>query len=272
MGKTHTEILNEIHAMREPELKVPKGIADRKRVVSLIKEIQVVLLPGYFNYNNLSVEAAFDCVVKDLDEQAGTALCFSGTSPLKAKELTQKFLESLPEILRQINTDIQAIYDGDPAAKTKSEVIICYPGFYAISIYRIAHIMYKLGIPYLPRIMTEYAHEKTGIDINPGATIGDYFCIDHGTGIVIGETAVLGHHVKLYQGVTIGAKSFEKDENGNPVKGGKRHPDIGNNVVIYANATILGGDTYIGDNSVIGGNTWIIDSVEEGKKVYYKGK
>ena len=175
MGKTHTEILNEIHAMREPELKVPKGIADRKRVVSLIKEIQVVLLPGYFNYNNLSVEAAFDCVVKDLDEQAGTALCFSGTSPLKAKELTQKFLESLPEILRQINTDIQAIYDGDPAAKTKSEVIICYPGFYAISIYRIAHVMYKLGIPYLPRIMTEYAHEKTGIDINPGATIGEYF-------------------------------------------------------------------------------------------------
>ena len=132
--------------------------------------------------------------------------------------------------------------------------------------------MYQLGIPYIPRIMTEYAHEKTGIDINPGATIGDYFCIDHGTGIVIGETAVLGHHVKLYQGVTIGAKSFEKDENGNPVKGGKRHPDIGNNVVIYANATILGGDTKIGDNSVIGGNTWIIDSVEEGKKVYYTNK
>lgn len=137
---------------------------------------------------------------------------------MKAKELTEKFLASLPEIMRQINTDIQAIYDGDPAAKTKSEVVICYPGFYAISIYRIAHVMYTLGIPYIPRIMTEFAHEKTGIDINPGATIGDYFCIDHG--IVIGETAVLGHHVKLYQGVTIGAKSFEKDENGNPVKGG----------------------------------------------------
>lgn len=272
MEKAHIDILEQIKAGRAPDLRAPRGVADRKRVVSLIKEIQVVLLPGYFNYNNLTVEEAFEHLVKDLDEQAGTALCFSGKTPMKAKELTDKFIATLPEILRQINTDIQAIYDGDPAAKSKSEVIICYPGFYAISIYRIAHVMYQLGIPYIPRIMTEYAHEKTGIDINPGATIGDYFCIDHGTGIVIGETAVLGHHVKLYQGVTIGAKSFEKDENGNPVKGGKRHPDIGNNVVIYANATILGGDTKIGDNSVIGGNTWIIDSVAEGKKVYYTNK
>ena len=121
----------------------------------------------------------------------------------------------------------------------------------------------KLGVPYIPRIMTEYAHEKTGIDINPGATIGEYFCIDHGTGIVIGETARIGHNVKLYQGVTIGAKSFEKDDQGNPVKGGKRHPDIGDHVVIYANATILGGDTVIGSHSVIGGNVWLMESVPE---------
>jgi serine O-acetyltransferase len=272
MEKAHAEILKQIEEVRSRDLKAPRGVADRKRVISLIKEIQVVLLPAYFNYNHMTVEEAFDSLVKGLDEQVGTALCFSGKTPMKAKELTEQFLASLPEIMRQINTDIQAIYDGDPAAKSKSEVVICYPGFYAIFIYRIAHVMYKLGIPYIPRIMTEYAHEKTGVDINPGATIGDYFCIDHGTGIVIGETAVLGHHVKLYQGVTIGAKSFEKDENGNPVKGGKRHPDIGNHVVIYANATILGGDTYIGDNSVIGGNTWIIDSVPEGHKVYYVNK
>jgi serine O-acetyltransferase len=272
MEKKHAEILEQIRAAREEDLRAPRGIADRKRVVGLIKEIQVVLLPGHFHYNDLSEEAAFDNLVRDLDEQIGSALCFSGTSPMKAKKLAEEFIQTLPEIMRQINTDIQAIYDGDPAAKSKTEIILCYPGFYAISIYRIAHVLYQLGIPYIPRIMTEYAHEKTGIDLNPGATIGDYFCIDHGTGIVIGETAVLGHHVKLYQGVTFGAKSFEKDENGNPVKGGKRHPDIGNHVVIYANATILGGDTVIGDHSVIGGNTWIIDSVPEGMKVYYTNK
>lgn len=272
MRKTNEELLKEIHSIRDFDLRPPRGIASRKRVINLIKEIQVILLPGYFSFNEHTPEEAFAILEKELDEQIGAALCYSGTTPMKAKDLCDRFLESLPEIMRRINTDIQAIYDGDPAAKTKTEVIVCYPGFYAICIYRIAHVMYELGIPYIPRIMTEYAHEKTGIDINPGAKIGDYFCIDHGTGIVIGETAVLGHHVKLYQGVTIGAKSFEKDENGNPVKGGKRHPNIGNNVVIYANATILGGDTTIGDNSVIGGNTWIIDSVEEGKKVYYTHK
>jgi serine O-acetyltransferase len=178
-------------------------------------------------------------------------------------------MSKLPLIKHLILTDIQAIYNGDPAATSKEEIVLAYPGFRAIFTYRIAHQFYLLGIPILPRIMTEYAHEKTGIDINPGAKIGEYFCIDHGTGVVIGETATLGHHVKLYQGVTIGAKSFKLDENGNPVKGGKRHPDIGNNVVIYANATILGGDTYIGDNSIIGGNSWITSSVEANSKVIY---
>ena len=147
--------------------------------------------------------------------------------------------------------------------------MITYPGFRAISIFRIAHELYALGAPLIPRIMTEYAHERTGIDIHPGATVGEYFFIDHGTGIVIGETTTIGNHVKLYQGVTLGAKSFELDENGNPVKKIKRHPDIGNHVVIYANATILGGNTRIGDNSVIGGNTWLTHSVSAGSTVAY---
>ena len=160
----------------------------------------------------------------------------------------------------------------DPAAKSREEVILSYPGFYAISIFRIAHELYLLGIPYLPRMMTEFAHEKTGIDIHAGATIGDYFFIDHGTGIVIGETTVIGEHVKLYQGVTLGAKSFELDENGNPVKGIKRHPNIGNGVIIYANATILGGRTFIGDHCVIGANVWLTHSVEAGKTIAYNEK
>ena len=147
--------------------------------------------------------------------------------------------------------------------------MISYPGFYAITVFRIAHELYRLRAPLIPRIMTEYAHGKTGIDIHPGATIGEYFFIDHGTGIVIGETTVIGDHVKLYQGVTLGAKSFELDENGNPVKGIKRHPNIGNRVVIYANATILGGNTTIGDDSVIGGNTWLTHSVAPGSVIAY---
>ena len=139
--------------------------------------------------------------------------------------------------------------------------MLAYPGFEAISIFRIAHMMFKMGIPYIPRIMTEYAHSHTGIDIHPGATIGSYFFIDHGTGVVIGETTVIGEHVKIYQGVTLGAKSFSLGADGNPVKGVDRHPKIGNNVVIYSGATILGGDTHIGDNSVIGGNVWLTHSV-----------
>jgi len=263
MEKTDIEILNEIKARRANDLNAPRTITDRKRVVSLIKKTQIILMPGYYTFQDLTPEQALAELRQDLRRELISVLCFSGQNLMKADELTNAFVERLPHIMSLIDTDIQAIYDGDPAAKSKAEVIICYPGFYAISIYRIAHELVKLGVPYIPRIMTEYAHEKTGIDINPGASIGEYFCIDHGTGIVIGETSVIGHHVKLYQGVTIGAKSFEKDANGNPVKGGKRHPDIGNHVVIYANATILGGDTKIGSHSVIGGNVWLVESVPE---------
>ena len=168
----------------------------------------------------------------------------------------------MPKVMHLICTDIQAIYDGDPAAKSKAEVILCYPGFYAICIYRLAHELYDLKVPYIPRIMTEYAHEKTGIDINPGATIGEYFCIDHGTGVVIGETAVIGDHVRIYHGVTLGVRNFRKDEDGNLLKGGKRHPDIGNRVIIYANATVLGGDTRIRDDSVIPAGALILHTPE----------
>ena len=163
--------------------------------------------------------------------------------------------------------DVQAIYEGDPAARAPEEGILSYPGFYAISIYRIAHEFYKLKIPYIARLMTEYAHEKTGVDIHAGATIGSHFCIDHGTGIVIGETTTIGDHVKIYQGVTLGARSFELDGDGNPIKGIKRHPDIGNNCIIYANATILGGNTKIGDGAVIGGNVWLTESLPAGTKI-----
>lgn len=188
------------------------------------------------------------------------------------EEIIAAFFDAIPTVAEMLESDVQAAYEGDPAARTTEEIMLSYPAFEAISIYRIAHVLYTLGVPLIPRMMTEHAHKNTGIDIHPGATIGRYFFIDHGTGVVIGETCRIGERVKLYQGVTLGAKSFELDENGNPVKGIKRHPDIGNNVVVYANATILGGGTVVGDRSVIGGNVWLIHSVPEDTKLYYQGK
>ena len=182
---------------------------------------------------------------------------------IKAAELIQ----ALPDILDVLRTDIQAAYEGDPAATSTDEVILTYPAFKAISIYRIAHKLYQMKVPILPRVMTEYAHQLTGIDIHPGATIGRYFFIDHGTGVVIGETTTIGEHVKLYQHVTLGAKSFALAEDGTPVKGVKRHPDIGDYVVIYAGATILGGNTVIGDHCVVGGNVWLTHSLPPGETV-----
>ncbi len=182
-----------------------------------------------------------------------------------------RYLRTLPSVARTLETDVRAAYDGDPAARSEEEIVLAYPAFEAISIFRLAHELFRLGVPLIPRMMTEYAHQLTGIDIHPGATIGRYFFIDHGTGVVIGETCTIGDHVKLYQGVTLGAKSFELDGDGNPVKGIKRHPDIGNHVVIYAGATILGGTTVIGDRCVIGGNVWLTHSVPAGQTVYYTG-
>ncbi len=186
-------------------------------------------------------------------------------------ELICSYLATIPTLRDILCTDVQAAYEGDPAARSTTEIMLTYPAFEAISIYRLAHGLYQLGVPMLPRLMTEYAHKSTGIDIHPGATIGRYFFIDHGTGVVIGETCTIGEHVKLYQGVTLGAKSFELDENGNPVKGIKRHPDIGNRVVIYAGATILGGRTVIGDGCTVGGSVWLTHSLNPGETIVYDG-
>jgi len=186
----------------------------------------------------------------------------------KAEDALNHLLTSLPEIQKILQHDIVAAYEGDPAAKSTMEVVLSYPGVYAIIVHRIAHQLYNKGVPLIPRIMSEYAHSATGIDIHPGAKIGPGFFIDHGTGVVIGETSVIGQNVKLYQGVTLGALSFEKDANGRLVKGIKRHPEVEDNVVIYAGATILGGKTVIGRNSEIGGNVWLTHSIAAGSKVY----
>lgn len=174
---------------------------------------------------------------------------------------TLLFLEQIPALRSRLATDVQAAYDGDPACKSLDEVIFCYPGLEAITVYRLAHVMYDLDIPFIPRMMTEWAHSRTGIDIHPGATIGEFFFIDHGTGVVIGETTEIGEHVKLYQGVTLGALSFKTDEEGNLVRGTKRHPTLEDRVVVYANATILGGNTIIGHDAVVGSSVWLTQSV-----------
>lgn len=186
----------------------------------------------------------------------------------KARGAVTALLGGLPGIRDMLQQDIQAAYEGDPAAMSTMEIVMSYPGLYAITVHRIAHALYAQGVPLIPRVMGEHAHSKTGIDIHPGATIGPGFFIDHGTGVVIGETCNIGKRVKLYQGVTLGALSFDKDESGMLIKGTKRHPDVEDNVVIYAGATILGGKTVIGHDSVIGGNVWLIHSVPPGSIVY----
>ncbi len=177
------------------------------------------------------------------------------------------YLDQLPEIRELLDKDVSAAYEGDPAATNTEEIILCYPGVQAIAVHRLAHPLYKLGVPLLPRIMSEWAHQHTGVDIHPGATIAPWFFIDHGTGVVIGETCVIGEHVKIYQSVTLGALSFPRNPDGTLVKCGQRHPTIGEGVTIYANATILGGKTEIGAGAVIGGGTWITHSVPPGAKV-----
>ncbi len=180
----------------------------------------------------------------------------------RAQDITLELLSSIPDMRRLLATDVQAAYDGDPACQNLDEVIFCYPGLEAITVYRIAHELNKLGVPFIPRMLCEWAHKETGIDIHPGATIGDHFFIDHGTGVVIGETTEIGSHVKIYQGVTLGALSFPTDADGNIIRTMKRHPTIEDRVVIYASATILGGKTVIGHDSVVGSSVWLTRSVE----------
>jgi serine O-acetyltransferase len=195
--------------------------------------------------------------VPDAVEHCTEEADFEALGQAKALE----FLERLPEVRRTLATDVQAAFDGDPAVRTLDEVIFCYPGLEAVTIHRLAHLLHRLEVPLIPRMMTEWAHGRTGIDIHPGAVIGDHFFIDHGTGVVVGETCEIGSHVKLYQGVTLGAVSFQTDADGHLVRGTKRHPTIEDRVVIYANATVLGGATRIGHDSVIGSNVWLTRSV-----------
>jgi serine O-acetyltransferase len=245
------------------------------KTVEILKKLYEIVYPGFFGNQHLTREnvpyhigALLDDVADDLDEQIYHAKRIStdGEDSREecaafAREAVEKFIASLPDIRRLLTLDVQAAFDGDPAAKNLSEIILAYPGLEAVTVYRLAHGLHELDVPLLPRIMTEYAHRKTGIDIHPGATIGESFFIDHGTGVVVGETTEIGTNVKIYQGVTLGALSFPKDERGNVIRGRKRHPTIEDDVVIYAGATILGGETVIGKGSVIGGNTWLIHSV-----------
>ncbi|MBR0417004.1 MAG: hypothetical protein IJI56_04265 [Firmicutes bacterium] len=232
-------------------------------VEDFIEHSLVALFPYHFGSNRgrfvpqekrtWELMRAFDALTR--------ALGFIINDAEEAEETAVKVIDEYPELLRIIETDVRAGYEGDPAAKSTDEIVLTYPAFRAISIYRIAHIMYEMKIEIIPRMMTEYAHKITGIDIHPGAKIGESFFIDHGTGVVIGETTTIGDHVKLYQHVTLGAKSFAVNPDGSLVKNIKRHPDIGNNVVIYSGTAVLGGDTKIGSNSVIGSNLWITKSV-----------
>ena len=237
----------------------------RSQMIRLLELLRSILYPDVFD------ELEEEHTAADLEtmsrQQLLEVLRRVYQEPPKYEDVADALFAKLPAIRETLETDIQAGYEGDPAATCPEEVMLAYPAFEAISIFRIAHELYLLKVPMLPRMMTEYAHSLTGIDIHPGATIGPYFFIDHGTGVVIGETTVIGEHVKLYQGVTLGAKSFAVQADGTLVKGNKRHPNIGSNVVISAGATILGGDTYIGDNCVIGGNVWLTHSVEPGKRV-----
>lgn len=237
----------------------------KSQMIQLLDLLRSILYPNVFDateeaHSKEELETAARRQLREILERIYR-------EPPQYDDVIDTLFSKLPAIRDTLDTDVQAAYEGDPAATCREEVMLAYPAFEAISIFRIAHELYLMKVPMLPRMMTEYAHSLTGIDIHPGATIGPYFFIDHGTGVVIGETTVIGEHVKLYQGVTLGAKSFAVQADGTLVKGNKRHPNIGSNVVIYAGATILGGDTYIGDNCVIGGNVWLTHSVEPSKRV-----
>jgi serine O-acetyltransferase len=256
-------------------------LPSREAVIQVVEDLRAVLFPGYFGTSDLHDEslhyfvgATLARALRALEEQVCRGLAFTdrhevATCPhcrRSAQAITEAFLAQLPEIRRLVASDVEAAYEGDPALKTRDEAIFAYPGTLAVTNQRIAHALHLLGVPLIPRIITEHAHTFTGIDIHPGARIGERFFIDHGTGVVIGETAVIGANVRLYQGVTLGAKSFPLDAQGNPIKGVDRHPIVEDDVVIYAGATILGRIT-IGRGSSIGGNVWVTTSVPPGSRV-----
>lgn len=256
----HGRDIDQMDPLRQP---------DRDAVIDIIEKLRRIVFPGYFRdksyriYNakhNLSM--LIEDVMFDLSKQIAMVYQGAGENPEAAQEhagrLCLDFLDQIPRVRSLVQTDLQAAFDGDPAASGKAEIIFSYPGLFAITVYRLAHVLHSLGVPMIPRIMTEHAHSVTGIDIHPGAVIGEYFFIDHGTGIVIGETTIIGDHVKIYQGVTLGGLSTR---GGQSLRGTKRHPTIGDRVTIYANAAILGGGTEIGHDCVIGASAFITESV-----------
>ena len=250
------------------ELFMPKSgrrLPNRSVIIDIVRDLKSIVFPGYFSTDTSAtvfpeyyVGHRLNDLYDRLKNQIEIALLYHGEEPEEAAAHADRtacgFFEQLPEIQRLLLTDVQAGFDGDPAAKSKEEIIFSYPGLFAIYVYRLAHVLYKEEIPFIPRVMSEYAHGRTGIDINPGATIGEYFFIDHGTGVVVGETTEIGNNVKLYQGVTLGALSTRK---GQQLANVKRHPTIRDNVTIYSNSTVLGGETVVGENTIIGGNTFI---------------
>ncbi len=269
---------------RSANTKSGLNLAGKKAVCDVLDDLIAILFPGCHGHgpvDETDVEADIRHHIREtalaLKGQVRRALEYQCTfdecndcneCEEKAEDAVGTLIRQIPVLKKLLQDDIQSAYEGDPAARSTMEVVMSYPGVYAVIVHRIAHVLYLEKVPLIPRIMSEHAHALTGIDIHPGAQIGHGFFVDHGTGVVIGETTVIGDHVKIYQGVTLGAMSFEKDEEGHLVKGIKRHPNVCDNVVIYAGATILGGDTTIGANSVIGGNVWLTHSVPAGSKVY----
>lgn len=262
IGRTLTESATPLYGSG---LRLP----DRRAVIELVKEVRRLLFPAYFgdpalmslapeNYAALLLER----ICEKLTEQLKLALPEDQVD--RAEEITREFARRLPQVQKLLLEDLDATFESDPAAASREEIIFAYPGLFAIFVYRIAHLLYCQRVPMIPRIMSEYAHSRTGIDIHPGASIGPHFFIDHGTGIVVGETTVIGENVKLYQGVTLGALSPRKGHASLP---GKRHPTVGSDVTIYSGASILGGETTIGDHAVVGGNAFLTDSVAEDTQV-----
>lgn len=278
------ESLKELFHQHRDGDPLPSGKA-LKEIIELSRSI---LFPGYYGKSTINVRTIkyhigvnIERLHKLMSDQIAAGLCFVDTQSYdsaidflthyknKADELATKLIERLPEIRAILATDVEAAYNGDPAAESRGEIISCYPVIKALVNYRIAHELVKLGVPLIPRIITEMAHSETGIDIHPAAQIGHHFTIDHGTGVVIGATCIIGNNVKLYQGVTLGAKSFPLDDNGNPIKGIPRHPILEDNVIVYSNATILGRVT-IGKGCIVGANIWITEDMEPQTKKYKK--
>lgn len=260
-------------------------LPSRDAIIKTVEDLRSILFPGYFGISEMDADsiryhvgATLDRAARGLQEQIRRGVCFVCDKPPdecnkcedRSLQMAASFIDKLPEVRGLLATDVRGAYEGDPAATSPDEAIFCYPGVLAITSYRIAHSLHELGVPLIPRIITEHAHSITGIDIHPGATIGENFFIDHGTGVVIGETSRIGKNVRIYQGVTLGAKSFPLDEHGNPIKGIDRHPLVEDDVIIYSGATILGRVT-IGKGSIIGGNVWLLEGVPPGSRVVQRG-